>query len=148
MDLEERCDVIMLCVSNTQAVQDVTESLLPHLRAGQIIVDFSSISPDATQALNQQAAEQVEIMVKYEGYIQRQQDEIDKSLRHEHTKLPIELDYSEVKGLSNEVVVKLTMAKPETLGIASRISGITPAAISILLVHLKKQGLLKKGEDE
>lgn len=95
---------------------------------------------------DQQAAEQVEIMVKYEGYIQRQQDEIDKSLRHEHTKLPIDLDYSEVKGLSNEVVVKLTTAKPETLGIASRISGITPAAISILLVHLKKQGLLKKGE--
>jgi tRNA uridine 5-carboxymethylaminomethyl modification enzyme len=97
---------------------------------------------------DQQAAEQVEIQVKYEGYIKRQQEEIEKSLRHEHTKLPAELDYSAVKGLSNEVVAKLSEAKPETLGIASRISGITPAAISILLVHLKKHGMLKKGEEE
>jgi tRNA uridine 5-carboxymethylaminomethyl modification enzyme len=93
-----------------------------------------------------QASEQVEIQVKYEGYIQRQQDEIEKSLRHENTKIPADLDYSDVKGLSNEVVAKLTEAKPETIGIASRISGITPAAISILLVYLKKQGVLKKGE--
>ncbi|MGL4380397.1 MAG: tRNA uridine-5-carboxymethylaminomethyl(34) synthesis enzyme MnmG, partial [Vibrio sp.] len=93
-----------------------------------------------------EAAEQVEIQVKYEGYIQRQQDEIEKSQRHEHTKLPVDLDYQQVKGLSNEVVLKLNTAKPETIGIASRISGITPAAISILLVHLKKHGLLKKGD--
>ncbi len=89
----------------------------------------------------------MEIQVKYEGYIKRQQDEIEKSLRHEHTKLPADLDYSDVKGLSNEVVLKLNTAKPETLGIASRISGITPAAISILLVHLKKIGMLKVGEE-
>ncbi|GAM65410.1 tRNA uridine 5-carboxymethylaminomethyl modification enzyme gidA [Vibrio ishigakensis] len=94
-----------------------------------------------------QAAEQVEIQVKYEGYIQRQQDEIAKSMRHENTKLPADLDFSLVSGLSNEVVAKLTESKPETIGIASRISGITPAAISILLVYLKKQGLLKKGEE-
>ncbi len=93
-----------------------------------------------------QASEQVEIQVKYEGYIQRQQDEIAKSLRHEHTQLPVELDYNDVKGLSNEVIAKLSETKPETIGIASRISGITPAAISILLVYLKKQGWLKKGE--
>jgi len=93
-----------------------------------------------------EAAEQVEIQVKYEGYIERQKDEIEKSLRHENTKLPADLDYKQVKGLSNEVVLKLNAAKPETVGIASRISGITPAAISILLVHLKKQGMLKKGE--
>ena len=95
---------------------------------------------------DQQATEQVEIQVKYEGYIQRQKEEIEKSLRHENTKLPIELDYSQVKGLSNEVVAKLNNTKPETIGIASRISGITPAAISILLVHLKKHGQLKKGD--
>lgn len=93
-----------------------------------------------------QASEQVEIQVKYEGYISRQQDEIEKSLRHENTKLPIDLDYKQVKGLSNEVVLKLNEAKPESIGVASRISGITPAAISILLVHLKKNGMLKKGE--
>jgi tRNA uridine 5-carboxymethylaminomethyl modification enzyme len=95
---------------------------------------------------DEQATEQVEIQVKYEGYIHRQQEEIEKSLRHENTKLPLDLDYSKVKGLSNEVVLKLTNAKPETVGIASRISGITPAAISIILVYLKKNGLLKKGE--
>ncbi|CAM4117492.1 tRNA uridine-5-carboxymethylaminomethyl(34) synthesis enzyme MnmG [Vibrio neonatus] len=96
---------------------------------------------------DQQASEQVEIQVKYEGYIQRQQDEIAKSMRHENTLIPYEFDYAQVSGLSNEVVAKLSDMKPETIGIASRISGITPAAISILLVCLKKQGLLKKGEE-
>ena len=95
---------------------------------------------------DQQASEQVEIQVKYEGYIQRQQDESTKSRRHENTKIPSDLDYSDVQGLSNEVVAKLSEAKPESIGIASRISGITPAAISILLVYLKKKGMLKKGE--
>ncbi|UXI01302.1 tRNA uridine-5-carboxymethylaminomethyl(34) synthesis enzyme MnmG [Photobacterium sp. TY1-4] len=93
-----------------------------------------------------QAAEQVEIQVKYQGYIDRQKEEVEKSLRHEKTKLPLALDYSLVKGLSNEVISKLNDAKPETIGMASRISGITPAAISLLLVYLKKQGMLKKGE--
>ncbi|MEZ9229513.1 tRNA uridine-5-carboxymethylaminomethyl(34) synthesis enzyme MnmG [Vibrio amylolyticus] len=94
-----------------------------------------------------QSAEQVEIQVKYEGYIQRQQDEIEKSLRHENTLIPADFDYSGVKGLSNEVMLKLSTTKPETVGIASRISGVTPAAISILLVFLKKKGLLKKGTE-
>ncbi|QOQ68621.1 tRNA uridine-5-carboxymethylaminomethyl(34) synthesis enzyme MnmG [Photobacterium damselae] len=93
-----------------------------------------------------QASEQVEIQVKYQGYIDRQKDEVEKSLRHEKTKLPFDLDYSVVKGLSNEVIAKLNDVKPETVGMASRISGVTPAAISLLLVYLKKQGLLKKGE--
>lgn len=106
------------------------------------LVSLEKFAPAIEDA---QASEQVEIQVKYAGYIQRQRDEIEKSLRHENTKLPLDLEYSKVKGLSNEVVAKLNDAKPETLGIASRISGITPAAISILLVHLKKHGLLKKG---
>ncbi|MFA0439619.1 tRNA uridine(34) 5-carboxymethylaminomethyl synthesis enzyme MnmG [Vibrio sp. 10N.286.49.C2] len=113
---------------------EITYSLLTSLDA------FSPAIED------QQAAEQVEIQVKYEGYIQRQQDEITKAMRHENTVIPDNIDYSDVSGLSNEVVAKLTEAKPETVGIASRISGITPAAISIILVYLKKQGLLKKGE--
>lgn len=92
-----------------------------------------------------QATEQLEIQLKYAGYISRQQDEVEKSIRHENTVLPIELDYKTINGLSNEVVLKLQDARPETIGKASRISGITPAAISILLVHLKKQGMLKKG---
>ncbi|RUO30916.1 tRNA uridine-5-carboxymethylaminomethyl(34) synthesis enzyme MnmG [Aliidiomarina sedimenti] len=91
-----------------------------------------------------QASEQIEIQTKYAGYITRQQDEIAKALRHEHTKLPTEFDYSSISGLSNEVVAKLAEHKPQTVGQAARISGITPAAISMLLVHLKKQGLLRK----
>jgi len=91
-----------------------------------------------------QAAEQVQIQVKYSGYIQRQQDEIDKAIRHENSLLPLDLDYQEVPGLSNEVIAKLNDHKPETIGQASRIPGITPAAISILLVHMKKRGLLRK----
>ncbi|OEC43590.1 tRNA uridine-5-carboxymethylaminomethyl(34) synthesis enzyme MnmG [Aeromonas sp. DNP9] len=90
------------------------------------------------------AAEQVEIQIKYAGYIDRQQDEVEKQLRNENTLLPLDLDYHDVNGLSNEVKAKLNDAKPQTIGQASRISGITPAAISILLVHLKKHGLLRK----
>jgi len=89
---------------------------------------------------NQQALEQVEIQIKYAGYITRQQEEINKQLRHEETLLPSDYDYSTVSGLSNEVVAKLTDTRPQTIGQASRISGITPAAISLLLVYLKKQG--------
>lgn len=90
------------------------------------------------------AAEQVEIQIKYEGYIHRQQDEIAKQQRNEQTLLPQQFDYKQVKGLSNEVIVKLNQTQPQTVGQASRISGITPAAISLLLVYLKKQGLLRK----
>ncbi|QOL16518.1 tRNA uridine-5-carboxymethylaminomethyl(34) synthesis enzyme MnmG [Dickeya dianthicola] len=91
-----------------------------------------------------QAAEQVEIQVKYEGYIARQQDEIEKQLRNENTLLPADLDYRQVSGLSNEVIAKLNDHKPGSIGQASRISGVTPAAISILLVWLKKQGMLRR----
>jgi tRNA uridine 5-carboxymethylaminomethyl modification enzyme len=90
------------------------------------------------------AAEQVEIQIKYAGYIDRQMDEIQKQQRNENTLLPLNYDYAGVKGLSNEVVAKLNDAQPETIGKASRISGITPAAISLLLVSMKKQGLLNK----
>lgn len=88
------------------------------------------------------AAEQIEITIKYEGYINRQKAEVEKQRRHENTVLPTVLDYSKVKGLSNEVIAKLTDVRPETVGMASRISGITPAAISILLIYMKKQNLL------
>lgn len=93
---------------------------------------------------NEQAAEQTEIQIKYQGYIDRQLQEIARQQKHENTILPADFDYASVSGLSNEVVAKLVDAKPETLGQASRISGITPAAISLLLVYLKKQGALKK----
>lgn len=84
-------------------------------------------------------AEQVEIQAKYEGYISRQQEEIERQRRNETLKLPESLDYSQVSGLSNEVRQKLQSHKPVTVGQASRISGVTPAAISLLLIHLKKR---------
>jgi tRNA uridine 5-carboxymethylaminomethyl modification enzyme len=83
-------------------------------------------------------AEQVEISLKYEGYIARQQEEIRRAKAQEDARLPAELDYRDVRGLSSEVCQKLNAHKPETVGQASRISGVTPAAISLLLVHLKR----------
>jgi tRNA uridine 5-carboxymethylaminomethyl modification enzyme len=105
------------------------------------LMQIADIGPGLTDPI---AAEQVEIQIKYEGYIQRQQDEINKQLRNENSILPSQFDYQQVKGLSNEVIAKLNQTQPETVGQASRISGITPAAISLLLVYLKKQGLLRK----
>ena len=88
--------------------------------------------------VNAQVAEQVEIQAKYHGYIQRQQEEVSRQGQYENTLLPKEIDYCVVKGLSNEVQQKLNQHKPETIGQATRISGVTPAAISLLLVHLKR----------
>ena len=86
-----------------------------------------------------QVAEQVEIQAKYAGYIDRQHEEIERHQRHEDTRLPDDLDYGAVRGLSTEVRQTLARHKPATLGQAARISGITPAAISLLLVHLKRR---------
>ena len=91
-----------------------------------------------------QVAEQVEIQAKYDGYIARQLDEIEQLRRYENTKLPTDLDYDAMGGLSNEVKQKLNTLRPETLGVASRISGITPAAISQILIHLKKKNAVNK----
>lgn len=89
-------------------------------------------------------AEQVEISVKYAGYVDRQRDEIERLRQHENTPIPEDIDYSMVDGLSNEVKQKLSESKPATLARASRIQGVTPAAVSLLLVFLKKEGLLQK----
>jgi tRNA uridine 5-carboxymethylaminomethyl modification enzyme len=91
------------------------------------------------EPIPEQVTEQVEIQTKYAGYIDRQQTEIDKALRYDHLRLPETIDYKGVPGLSNEVSEKLKTQRPETLGQASRIPGITPAAISLLLVYLKKK---------
>ncbi|WP_347555388.1 tRNA uridine-5-carboxymethylaminomethyl(34) synthesis enzyme MnmG [Robbsia sp. KACC 23696] len=87
-----------------------------------------------------QIEEQVEIGIKYRGYIERQSGEIARNDAHENTRLPEDLDYREVRGLSFEVSQKLNSHRPETIGQASRISGVTPAAISLLMVHMKKRG--------
>ena len=87
---------------------------------------------------DRQVAEQVEIQAKYHGYIERQKEEIERNLENENARLPADIDYRTVRGLSIEVQQKLNQHRPETLGQAARISGVTPAAISILLVHLKR----------
>ncbi len=113
-------------------------------RPGVTYEQLVQLSPFAPGLADPQAAEQVEIQVKYEGYIARQQDEIERHQRNENTILPATLDYRQVSGLSNEVIAKLNDHKPSSIGQASRISGVTPAAISILLIWLKKQGMLRR----
>ena len=90
---------------------------------------------------NPQVAEQVQIQVKYAGYISRQQDDIEKLRRHEDTELPPEMDYDSIEGMSKEIRQKLGENRPETLAAASRIPGVTPAAVSLLLIHLKKRAM-------
>ena len=99
-------------------------------------VQFADVSPDS--GTEPSVAEQVEIQAKYEGYIERQRDEVARRAAAESQSLPAELDYRDVRGLSAEVQQKLTHHRPETLGQAARISGVTPAAISLLMVHLKR----------
>ena len=106
----------------------------PELNHG--IID--SLFPDKSRDLSAKVAEQVEIDAKYSGYIDRQQDEVDRLQRHENTVIPKDFDYKSISGLSNEVKQKLDDAMPETLARAARIPGVTPAAISLLLVSLKK----------
>ncbi|URX63553.1 tRNA uridine-5-carboxymethylaminomethyl(34) synthesis enzyme MnmG [Luteibacter anthropi] len=86
-----------------------------------------------------EVALQVEVQAKYSGYLERQRDEIERQRRHESTNIPESFDYDRVRGLSAEVLLKLKHARPATIGQASRISGVTPAAISLLLVHLKRR---------
>ena len=99
------------------------------------LTSVAEVGPAVSDPL---VAEQVEIQTKYEGYLNRQQIEIEKARRYEDKKIPDQLEYDQVKGLSNEVRQKLIDHRPATLGQAGRISGVTPAAISLLLVHLKK----------
>jgi tRNA uridine 5-carboxymethylaminomethyl modification enzyme len=91
------------------------------------------------ERLSEQVKLQVEVQAKYSGYLKRQSDEIDRHRRHEELRLPADLDYSQVGGLSNEARQQLGNVRPETLGQAARIPGLTPAAVSLLLVHLKKR---------
>jgi len=95
-----------------------------------------------TNTVDLQVAQQIEIKAKYSGYIDRQRDDIERLRRHENTAIPDDFDYSEVKGLSNEVKQKLDEARPTTLARAARTQGVTPAAISLLLIYLKKRAVV------
>ena len=96
------------------------------------------------EEIDPKVAEQVEVCAKYSGYIKRQEEEVERNRQHEETVLPEDLDYKEVRGLSSEVIEKLSKHRPVNLGQASRIQGITPAAISLLRIYLKKHSLFFK----
>jgi tRNA uridine 5-carboxymethylaminomethyl modification enzyme len=101
------------------------------------LVALDGIGPGVADAA---VAEQVEVVVKYAGYLERQQEEIERSRRHDDAVIPPAFDFDAVRGLSAEVLGKLKHVRPQTIGEARRISGMTPAAVSLLLVHLKRAG--------
>jgi tRNA uridine 5-carboxymethylaminomethyl modification enzyme len=113
------------------------------------LVSLASIGPAPLpddERLSEQVAAQIDVQAKYTGYIDRQNDEIERQARHEDTALPVDLNYKEVLGLSNEVRQRLSEARPQTLGQAGRVPGVTPAAISLLLVHLKRRTLASRAQ--
>jgi tRNA uridine 5-carboxymethylaminomethyl modification enzyme len=133
-------------VDQQRAVSVLGEPLAKSSTAIELLrrpsVDYQGLMTllDEKQTVADDVAEQVMIQVKYAGYINRQQNEVNRLQRNENTTLPADLDYKNVRGLSNEVREKLQNAKPLSLGQAARISGVTPAAVSLLLVHLRRSG--------
>jgi tRNA uridine 5-carboxymethylaminomethyl modification enzyme len=148
MNLREDLAAIRLRADSPEAdlLEGILESplardstLLELLRRPEIRIDHlvgTLLQP--SDEVDDRVAEQVEIQVKYAGYIERQMNDVNRNLRYENLKIPVDLDFSNVVGLSKEVTEKLKAVVPETLGQAARISGVTPAAVSLLLVHLKR----------
>ena len=122
---------------------DVSYTALMSMDGGLYASD--DVSPEALGDQSAPVIEQVEIAAKYAGYIDRQKDEVQRAAHYEGLKLPADLDYMQVTALSIEARQKLARHRPETLGMAARISGITPASVSLLLIHLKKGGAKTKG---
>jgi tRNA uridine 5-carboxymethylaminomethyl modification enzyme len=113
-------------------------SLLDLLRRPEMSYEKVLALPGAGEPVDETVSQQVEVQAKYQGYVARQQAEVSRRKASDSLPLPLDLDYGDVHGLSAEVQQKLNRHKPETIGQASRISGVTPAAISLLLVHLKR----------
>lgn len=129
-------------IQNTNEVLTKENNLLELLKRPNI--KFTDIAKIAESTISEEVGEQIEIAVKYEGYISRQNEEIEQMKRLENTPLPMDFDYQAVSGLSNEIVQKLSHIRPATLAQASRISGVTPAAVSLLAMTIKK---IKKLQD-
>jgi tRNA uridine 5-carboxymethylaminomethyl modification enzyme len=110
----------------------------PEVEYDDVVELIGPMEANADERLAPQIRAQLDVAAKYAGYIERQEEEIARQRRNEETRLPPDLDYSRVAGLSNEVRQKLEQIRPATVGQAARVSGVTPAAVSILLVHLKK----------
>jgi tRNA uridine 5-carboxymethylaminomethyl modification enzyme len=98
-----------------------------------------AVEDEDDERLREQVLTQVDVQAKYAGYIERQAEEIERQRRNEETVLPENLDYAQVRGLSTEARQRLSEVRPATLGQAARVPGITPAAVSLLLIHLKKR---------
>ncbi len=126
-----------------QSIISKENSLFELLKRPEVEFDDVILNFEVNNHQDEQVKQKVQIGAKYSGYLIRQLEEIEKQKQHQQTKLPDELDYNDVKGLSNEIREKLIKAKPYSVSHAGKIQGMTPAAISILLVHLKKHGLLK-----
>jgi tRNA uridine 5-carboxymethylaminomethyl modification enzyme len=119
-----------------------TCSLEDLLRRPEISLEDLAHLAQFDQDLVPAVKREVQLQIKYQGYIDRQQEQVDRFRKMESVRLPRNMSYKGLAGLSNEVVEKLTKVQPRSLGQASRISGITPAAISVLQIHLRKQGLI------
>ncbi|MDO9359630.1 MAG: tRNA uridine-5-carboxymethylaminomethyl(34) synthesis enzyme MnmG, partial [Polaromonas sp.] len=127
LDLLRRPDVNYASLMSLDGGKYATPELAPDVSRETVAADMAS-----------SVVEQIEIAVKYAGYIDLQKTEVERAAHYENLKLPADLDYLQVSALSFEARQKLAKHRPETLGLASRISGITPATVSLLLVHLKK----------
>lgn len=117
-------------------------SMIELLRRPELTMESLLQVTGESREMQQEVGQEVQLQVKYEGYIQRQHEQIARFRKYEDVLLPLDLDYRLCDGLSNEVVEKMTAIRPRSLGQALRISGITPAAISVLQIHLKKRGLI------
>jgi NAD/FAD-utilizing enzyme apparently involved in cell division len=116
-------------------------------RPGVTHAGLAALFP-AAELLEEEVAMQVEVSAKYAGYIERQRDEVQRHRNQEDAEIPADIDYARVRGLSREVQQRLADGRPQTIGQASRMQGITPAAISLLLVHLKRHALEQKTEKQ
>jgi tRNA uridine 5-carboxymethylaminomethyl modification enzyme len=123
-------------------------SLAQLLRRNEVFFEHLSLFDQALDGTEESIAEEVETRIKYEGYISRQERQVDKLKKMETIRLPEEMDYHSIYGLSREVREKLSRVRPLSLGQASRISGITPAALMAIQVHLKKHASGKQDSEE
>ncbi|WP_395146788.1 tRNA uridine-5-carboxymethylaminomethyl(34) synthesis enzyme MnmG [Moraxella atlantae] len=133
-------------MANTDEVLTKESTALDLLKRPNI--SFATLAPLTESAVAPEVGEQIEIGVKYAGYIDRQAAEIGQMKKLEHMALPVDFDYTQVSGLSNEIVQKLAHVRPASLAQASRISGVTPAAIQLLMMTLKKQQLKRQQADD
>ena len=147
LSIEESERVLGKTIEREYSLADLLKRPKVSYRALESLTGIDGRRWQSDRQLPEEVKKQVEIQIKYAGYVDRQSREIERQAGFENLKLPQNIDYDGIKALSIEVRQKLNRQQPETLGQASRISGITPAAISILLIHLKKNGMVSF-EDE